>query len=56
MIPTRRGRELLDAFEAKSGRRNDLQITPHIYRYCDHTSGAFRFARDFEDMVGELLD
>ncbi len=55
MIPSYRGRELLDAFTAESERRRDLQVIPHIYRYCDHTSGAVRFAWNFEKMVGALL-
>lgn len=56
MIPFRRGKELLDAFQTASINRNDLQVTSHLYRYCDHTSGALRFAWNFESIVGELLD
>jgi len=55
MIPSCRGRELLDAFTIESGRRSDLQVTPHIYHYCDHISGAVLFAWNFEKMVGALL-
>ena len=55
MIQSRRGKELLDAFNLESERRSNLRITPHLYQYCDHTSGAIRFAQNFERMIGELL-
>ena len=55
MIPTRRGQELVDAFQAESENRGDLKVTPQIYRYHDHCSGAFRFTRNFGNILAGLL-
>lgn len=56
MIPSARGFELLRAFEAEVGRRDDLKVQSRVYQYCDHSSGAIRFALGFGSIVDSLRE
>lgn len=55
MIPSRRGFELLEEFEKEAKWRGNLNVQQRVYQYCDHSSGAFRFAWEFGSIVDTVM-